>query len=1451
MIWIFAKEIVFLPLIFDKNPFQVIKKLSRIVLWSILTLCFLVLSLYFLLELPPVQQKIKEFALQEITKKTQSKISIGNLRFRPFNRLQLEGIYAADLRNDTVFYAEKLTADFNFFKLLRKQFIIHSVEIDNYNLCISKDSLNAPFNFQFLLDAFASDTTQATESSNLRLAIDHILLKDGRLRYDIFSEPFTAEGLFDANHIDVQNLQLDAGLHFNSLEDCSGSINNLSFDEKSGFALTQLKFQVKNANNRLLVDRLHLSLPHSEGEIKEATFDYTGLQLNEILSASTYSVLFTSGKWYPADFACFYPELAHYPDTVICSGEIKGKFPEISLPHFELNYGKQLQLTLSAGITDYNAWETSAFELNVEKCSVDPKLFDLPLRTNEISLTGKIAGSLPDLKAALTAKSEQINLTVNGTGGYIVSSGNACFDLKAESSLCNLKNLLSDSDFGNTSFRLATQGTITGSNKISAKADAEIRQFDFKGYGYKDITANASYANDSISIDLISKDSHMPLTLHGKAGLNEKNQFAEVYAKLNNVCPDVLNLLPEYQGSKLSGSIHATVKGFDPELTTASIAIDDLHWITQLEDFTGSPTTISYIAGADRQKQLTVRSPMLNVRGKGNFTYDGIIHSFSQAFPVLFSSDQKKITKETPEKENFDFVVGIHQANAIARLLGMETNIPDSALFICKYDKEEYLNLNVTAFCIFNQTDTARAQLDLSDTQDDLLVRLDVNNKSNQYELEGNMGAAVQFISNPKELKPDVNIALDTGSLTLNGTTFRINPAQIMIKDKQYEINNFALQHSASEYLKIDGTVSDNAADSLQIIINRFEIGTIMSALKTKVPLSGTASGDITLSRLMEKPLVFARNFTIDNMVFDENPVGNLQLKSAWSSERQGLALRATWTPPDAPESTLSGFVLPEKDSLALTADIRGIRLNWLGGYLSDSFAGLNGELGAKIKINGKVSNPTLSGMLYLNGATVDIPMLNTKYRITDSIAVEKDQIVFKDCKVYDETNRYATINGSILHKQFSSLTPKLTIDLDRFLVLNNSEQTDSLFYGLIRLNGNLSIVSQNRDWLIKGNLSNGTANKIMVNLPESALEAQRYNWLTFVNTEKKDSIVAIKKQTANSPSDSSFPLKLQITLSVDPNLSVGAVINPDTKDAATVTGRGILDLSYSLTDAVPRLLGNYVINDGKCTLSLKNITKKTFLIQPGGKLNFQGDPMNTTFDLTAMYSLRAYLTSLDPSFATIAGASKIPVNCLLTASGKLENIQLKYRIELPNQTDEIQRKLDGLIYSDEIRIKEIAYLLAFGSFLPANSNSMNMGGASIWTSLASASITTQLNNLLSGVLSDNWTIGTDLHSNDSNFSNVDMDVNISTRVFNDRLTINGTLGYHNNTDQMNNFTGDFNLEYKLTQRGNVLLQFYNVTNNQYYDKSKAPLTQGVGIVYKREGRTFQQLFRSLRIKKK
>jgi hypothetical protein len=1415
--------------------------------------------------LPPVQQKIKDVVLQEVMKKTQGQLSVENLQFRPFNHLLLENVYAADLKGDTLFYVENLNLGFNLFKLLDKQLLIRSVELDNFAVHFSKVSIDSPFNFQFLVDAFASDTTQSADNKKMVIEIDDLILKNGRLTYNILSEPFSEPNLLDVNHVDIRDFRTNIHLKSIDLEKLNVSISELSFREKCGFTLAQLKMNLKSDQKVIYLNDFILGLPLSELSVAEATLDYSDREWDEILTGAAYSAIFSSGQLHPNDFSYFYPKLTALTENLTFSGEVNGRLPQIVLPQFQVDYGKHLHLKADVGLADFKRWEDAPFELNLEKFYIDEMGITqikhiLSAEGKEsatgftpgleaITLTGKIGGSLPDLSLQLDARSGKGDLNLQGTGSYVSETGALNFNLDLESTDFSIKKLLTDSVFGNASFHLLAQGKRNEQGRMEAQANVAIRQLDYKGYTYQNITANVGYAEDSISVDVDSKDANLPLQLQASLCLAKENLSLQLSADLDCVRLDSLHFLPAYPGSSLSGKINADIKGFEPERMAASITLSQLNFVTNSGVFNDSPVVVSYNAGSNNQKQINIRSRVLNVRGKGQFTYAGISRSVKHVFPDLFPEKKQMIHKKQISQDDFNFFVAIRQANSITQLLGVGTSIPDSALFVGKYNgNDSLLNLHTTAFCLFSESDTARLDLNLSNVQKNLLVHLDVDNNSSQYDLEGNLGAEIEFIPQQEKHFPDMNIALKPGSMTLNETTFQIYPAQILITDKRYEINNFALRHSSSEYLKVNGVISDERSDSLIININQLQLGTLLSAVKNKIPLSGIASGDISVYRLMATPFVLTRNFSIDNILFDKNSIGDLKLISAWSSARQGLTFKATLNNTNQAESVVSGFISPEKDSLSLVGNVEGIKLKWFADYLSEALYGIDGEFGARIKADGKISAPALSGMAYLKDAAVGVKTLNTLYHVSDSVLLELDKIVFKNFIVYDETKKNSKINGTIRHKQFSNMNPNLTLDFNNFLVLNNAQQTDSLFYGLLRMNGSLNVVSQNKNWLIQGNLSSGKSNKVMINMPEEATEAQRYNWISYINPTGEDSNKPVKEQKAEMTNTFSLPLKLHIIFSVDPNLNLGVVFNPDTRDAAQVTGSGLLDFSYDLNNSAMNLQGNYTINEGKCTLTLKNITKKTFSVRQGGKLNFRGDPMNTSFDLTAAYNLRTDLAMLDPGFANLMANTKIPVSCLLTASGNMKNMQLKYNVELPNESDEIQRKLNSLMYTDDIKIKEIAYLLAIGSFLPASSNNLNMGN-DVWTSLASSSVTNQLNNLLSGVLNDNWTIGTDLHTNDANFSEMDMDVNISTHLFDNRLTVNSTFGYHNNLTQSDNITGDFDFEYKLTPNGNVILRFYNVTNNQYYEKAKT--TQGLGVAYKRTGRTFKQLFRSFKSKKK
>ena len=1426
----------------------------------ILSLILIVLLVYALLWLPPVQQKIKDLALQEVRKITGNNISIGKIEFRPFNSLVLQEVYIEDQKNDTLLYARSIEAGFDLWKLKNNYLLINRIDLNELFLNVYKENPDTTFNFQFLIDAFAStDTTKQSEPSALQIEIEQVSLKNGRINYAIRSEPVLEDGVFDFNHIALDKLTTEIRLSSIDPENLDISLKQFSLEEKNGFILSGLKLDLRSKNATIDLDHFQLDLPQSRVEGK-ATIDHSGMELSDLLSGAAYNIDLSCDKFSLPDLHSLYPGLEGFADILAFSGKLEGKFPQVGLPDFRLNYGKNLQVQTNGNLADVNHWETSPFSFRMDRFYITNSLVSqilrftsgekseakLPVHIDAITLQAEIAGSLPDFDVRAQADMDEGFCALNANAGML-ENGAVHFDGKLDVSNLNVGKLMLDTVFGIADLNIEAKGEISETGVIDASGSAIVNHFDFNSYPYRNILASGFYQGDSVQAHILSEDPMLPVDLQFHANTSLKHPSAGLYAKLSDIRLDSLNLLPDYPESEISMIVRADIRGFDPELMEANLSIDSLFVQTQTGSFDDNGLRARYSAKENSRKELSIRSKVLNVNSRGQFSFAGVERAVKQAFPVLFPDLKTDLKQSPPDdsfQENFNLVFQVRRSNALLPLLGIEQEIPDSALLIVRYNTlGSQLNLDGTAFCIFNETDTLKLSLDLSNIENNLDLLLQVDNKSQQYDVNGKMNAEVEFIPIKGVSLPDMNIRLKPTSVKINETNFNIRPAQISISDKRYEIEHFAFEHSPTEYFRIDGVVSEETSDSLMLDINNFQISTLLKAMKMDLPLSGIASGRIQASGLLNTPSIITRKFAVDSIQFDGSSIGNLSLMSGWSSSRQGLALRASLSGEDIPESVIQGFYLPALDSLTLSGNLKGLKLAWGQNYMKESLYGMGGSLGANFKVSGSLSDLQMNGQIYFDQARLGVKMLNTMYQVSDSIQISPNSLSFRRFTIRDENNKTATLNGQITHKRFADINPNLRISLDNFSVLNNENHTDSLFFGDLNVSGTLSLQKQNKEWVLGGNLTHGKNNTVMINIPTTPLEAQRYSSVTFVNSEGEE-LVKPEKETPDI--EFSLPLKVSnLSISANPDLTLGAIYNPATGDKAVVSGVGSMTFSYDMNSAAMNLLGNYKVADGSLTISLPNITRKSFKMQENSELTFRGNPLKTGFDITAIYALRADMLTLDPSFGDIGMANtKINVHCLLTISGDLDNMKLGYNVDLPNQSDDVKQKMEGLLYTDDIKIKQIAYLLALGSFMPPGNN---IGGSgNIWTSLVSSSITGQLNNLLSGVLSENWTIGTDIHTNDANFSQVEMDVNVSTHLLNNRLTINTSLGYNNDVTQRQNFTSDFDFEYKLTPNGNFLFRFYNITNNSYQDK--APMVQGVGLLYRREGKTFDQLFRSFKI---
>ncbi len=76
--------------------------------------------------------------------------------------------------------------------------------------------------------------------------------------------------------------------------------------------------------------------------------------------------------------------------------------------------------------------------------------------------------------------------------------------------------------------------------------------------------------------------------------------------------------------------------------------------------------------------------------------------------------------------------------------------------------------------------------------------------------------------------------------------------------------------------------------------------------------------------------------------------------------------------------------------------------------------------------------------------------------------------------------------------------------------------------------------------------------------------------------------------------------------------------------------------------------------------------------------------------------------------------------------------------------------------------------------------------------------------------MSDNFTLGTNFRSDKGDFSDMEMDVSVSTRLLNDRLLMTGNLGYRDPANSIgintnnNSFIGDFDVEFLINTKGTI-----------------------------------------------
>ncbi|WP_316833187.1 translocation/assembly module TamB domain-containing protein [Pedobacter aquatilis] len=166
-----------------------VRKSLKILLWVIASIIILIVALALSLNIPAVQNFVKDKAINYLKTKTKTEVSLESIKIALPKDVVLNKFYIEDRKHDTLLYAEKLAVDISLFKLLKNTVEINNIELKTIRANVKRISPDTTFNFSFLVDAFMSDQKKPEEkvdkdtTSTLKFSVDKVSFEDIGINY--------------------------------------------------------------------------------------------------------------------------------------------------------------------------------------------------------------------------------------------------------------------------------------------------------------------------------------------------------------------------------------------------------------------------------------------------------------------------------------------------------------------------------------------------------------------------------------------------------------------------------------------------------------------------------------------------------------------------------------------------------------------------------------------------------------------------------------------------------------------------------------------------------------------------------------------------------------------------------------------------------------------------------------------------------------------------------------------------------------------------------------------------------------------------------------------------------------------------------------------------------------------------------------------------------------------
>jgi hypothetical protein len=1480
---------------------KLIKKTGKVLLWTVGVLILLLVSSYFALRSPKVQTWIAQKAAAYISDELKTNVTIGGVDIEFFTKAVLEDIYIEDQHGDTLLFAEKLKADIRSFDRKAQFLAVKDISLVNATIKLKKYGGERGLNYRFiLLYARKGNKPKEPSSSKWNVKLDGVTLENVRVAYIDTRYPGESRVLNPEN---ILVTKINANLsNFDQVADTSYfKINYLNAREKSGFVVDKMDARVAITDKKIQLDDLEIKTPgsHILG-FMDFSFDSIEAFEDDFNHQVRMDAHLSNSQLEMGDLAFFAPELIGIQQKLLITGDISGTVDRLRCKNTEIRFGKSSRIYGNFSFNGLPNIDETNMNLKIKELSTNAAdLRELPMPPfeskkkivipDEIALlgnarfVGSFEGFISDFVAhgKLTTAIGNLtlrNLAMVDPGEGVPEQYNG--ELFAEN--FELGRYLDIPDMGKITADLNVEGSGLRASNVRANVDGDVKQLDYFGYGYSNANVKGVLSKRTFDGILNMNDPNVDLTFDGLIDFTNKNRpIMKFDAQIDSADLVALKFIPEGSQHILTTGLEFKLTGNNIDNLNGTMFVRKLGYLRDGKTYNFDELNL-YAREDGNVRSMIVNSDFMDVTVIGQYKLLDLPLTITDILSDYLPSYFPKNAKAKIPEQNFTYSFVFRkdgtplQAIFPGLFVAAGTNFNgefktaqrrvSSKLYgpTLTYQDIRYDNFNITAnnlnggLHVVAQTD----RINIRDSIGFNKVKLTAaaHNDSvvftnlwgeNSYPIEnGSMVGFAHFLG-PKSVEGRLYKTefLYTDSLwkISPGNYFRIDSSTIVIRDMMFR--------SGKQAIGANGIVSNNPFDQLNINLEKFNLAIINPFIaEYNIALTGIVDSKSQLSELYEKP-IFSSNTDFTKLYVNKRLIGSGSVDANWIKSKDGIYLHGDFAKLDNETKNIlfDGYYYPRKkeNSLDIVASVASIDLDVLQPLLKDVCSVVNGQTDGQFKITGTPKEPKINGEMQANLRKVTIDYLGISLTAPkQKITVEENSFAVDSFILVDQYLDTAYVYGHLFHQNFDKFQFDFDMELSHFLMLDKPEEPDASFYGKVFATGYVNIFGPLDHVVITvdGQTAYGTQKgkriptKFFIPLGSTS-EVGESDFITF----KKSGNLNEDSTKVKRSGDSGVDIYLNVVAT--PDAEVQVIFDKKVGDQLIAHGDGIINMRV-LSNGDFDIKGDYIVNDGKYTFTLKNIINVPFDLSKGSVIRWNGDPYKAIVDADALYKANASVAPFFPGDTTTPAYNRAyPVNVIMHLDSLLMNPSISFDIDLPTAERSIQETVNAYTQSELEMNKQVLALMVLNSFItpqesPTGGSDPALGGV-VGSTVLSNFVSSQLSNWLSQI-SDDFNVAMIYRPNDD-LNEQELKLYLGTQLYNNRITIDGNVGVVNQqqgTTTANNgqFVGDVNVEYRVTDDGKVRFRAFNRTNDNSVVNAGALYTQGVGVFYREDFDDFGDL---------